>query len=734
MGATSSHPNDHVLQSYGLGKLDDASARLVGDHLESCSECQRRVSELSSDEFLGRLQEARIMREKAISGWAPSAASSTDGAPATVRQSPSVDTLPPGLKHHPDYEIVRELGRGGMGVVYLANNRIMRRPEVLKVVGKHLLERPGVCDRFLREIRSAAMLHHANVVSAYSAMRFDESLVLAMEYVEGLDLAKMVKTKGPLPIAHSCNFVHQAALGLQHAHEHKMVHRDVKPANLILARAGTKAIVKVLDFGLAKGTSEGERDSNLTRDGQMLGTPDYIAPEQIRDAQSADIRADIYSLGCTLYYLLTGGPPFRGAHLWDVYQAHFSMDAGPLNLVRPEVPVELAAVVAKMMAKEPGRRFQTPAEVARALMPFFSRGAAGTLAPRAEVSKVSTQAAQANPVETISAPTQPAMSMAPATALHAKTSAQPNRTDPKWDSLLEFQETDSLGEPAPHVVAKPNTAKPAWFWPSIAAGVLILTVVVMWVAVVLNGKTRDRNLASKQLRDDATLELDRKKAVQPKSPNEPDTLSSSTPSESKATSYPIEETESTDTTEQAKALGQAERPVVGRDGKIGIRELAQHSPAGNLEALHTTETAEISRGNPVGGGSSAGKNQAPRNGAKNKVTDAFQPGTIWAGKHFVHTQGTAKPHESPVTLTVRAREGGKFKALYVFESTIREITGTIEDGRIGWFARDVKIVKGGSGFDHIGTINGGQIKLIFSGISHANGKRMWGTVLMKLTK
>ena len=122
-------------------------------------------------------------------------------------------------------------------------------------------------------------------------------------------------------MAHACYFIHQAALGLQHAHEHGMVHRDIKPANLIVARDGNKAIVKVLDFGLAKVTSEGQVDSGLTREGQMLGTPDYIAPEQIRDAQTADIRADIYSLGCTLYYLLTGGPPFRGEHLWDVYQA-----------------------------------------------------------------------------------------------------------------------------------------------------------------------------------------------------------------------------------------------------------------------------------------------------------------------------------------------------------------------------------------------------------------------------
>ena len=144
-----------------------------------------------------------------------------------------------------------------------------------------------------------------------------------MEYVEGLDLARMVKAKGPLPVAHACNFVHQAALGLQHAHEQGMVHRDIKPGNLMLSRDRDRAVVKVLDFGLAKA----ERETGTTRPvgpdrrirgqpaltatGQMLGTPDYIAPEQIPDAQAADIRADIYSLGCTLYYLLTGGPPFR---------------------------------------------------------------------------------------------------------------------------------------------------------------------------------------------------------------------------------------------------------------------------------------------------------------------------------------------------------------------------------------------------------------------------------------
>ncbi len=281
-------------------------------------------------------------------------------------------TLPPGLAEHPDYQIVRELGRGGMGVVYLAQNTLMNRAEVLKVVSAQLIDRPAILDRFLREIRSAASLRHANIVTAYAAWRVGESFVLSMEYVEGLDLAKLVKAKGPLPVAHSCNYVHQAALGLQHAHENGMVHRDIKPANLILSRDGKKALIKVLDFGLAKVTSEGPVASGLTREGQALGTPDFIAPEQIKNAQSADIRADVYSLGCTLYYLLTGRPPFAGDHLWDIYQAHFSRDAEPLNFVRPDVPAELAALVSKMMAKEPDRRFQTPKDVATALKPFFA--------------------------------------------------------------------------------------------------------------------------------------------------------------------------------------------------------------------------------------------------------------------------------------------------------------------------------------------------------------------------
>ena len=145
----------------------------------------------------------------------------------------------------------------------------------------------------------------------------------------------------------------------------------------MLSRKGDRATVKVLDFGLAKVVREEKVDGGLTSEGQALGTPDYIAPEQILDAPSADIRADIYSLGGTLYYLLTGRPPFKANSLYDIYQAHISRDADLLNLVRPEVPSELAALVAKMLTKDPARRFQTPGEVAQALTPFFKTGSAG---------------------------------------------------------------------------------------------------------------------------------------------------------------------------------------------------------------------------------------------------------------------------------------------------------------------------------------------------------------------
>ncbi|HEY7423179.1 MAG TPA: protein kinase, partial [Gemmataceae bacterium] len=366
------HPSSDILKAFGLGKLDERSCGVVMNHLDQCEDCRKEVAALSGDDFLQRLRQAH-------SGSTPAPAKSLAEVAHAAKPSASqtaIPNLPPELSNNPHFEILRELGRGGMGVVYLAHNKLMDRLEVLKVVNKALLDHPGAVERFLREIRAAAKLSHANIVTAYSAVQQGELLAFAMEYIEGQDLASLVKTQGPLPIANACFYVQQAALGLQHAFEKQMVHRDIKPQNLILAREGKKHLVKVLDFGLAKVLREKTDDTGLTGEGRMLGTPDYIAPEQALDAAKADIRADIYSLGCTLYFLLSGRPPFSANSLGAILLAHQMQEAKPLNLVRPEVPEELAALVRKMMAKSSAQRYQTPREVVQALAPFIKPGAA----------------------------------------------------------------------------------------------------------------------------------------------------------------------------------------------------------------------------------------------------------------------------------------------------------------------------------------------------------------------
>lgn len=351
------HLSDEILSAYRNGTITTSESETTARHLETCAECQRRIGELSA----GR-------------SGTPGPTAALSGLAREVKAPQSTQPIPPELANLPGYSDIRELGKGGMGVVYLAKNTLMDRWEVLKVLNRQLLESTGAAERFLREIRSAAKLQHPNVVGAYSALQIGELLVFTMEYVKGDDLSRVVKTRGPFPITNSCYYATQVAHGLQHAFERGMVHRDIKPGNLILTKHNNKSFVKILDFGLAKATSEKAHDSALTGEGEMLGTPDYMAPEQSLDAAKADIRADIYSLGCTMYYLITGAPPFRGASLYDLLKKHHTEEAPMLNIVRSEVPIELATVVAKMMAKRPEQRYQLPKEVAEALAIFIKPG------------------------------------------------------------------------------------------------------------------------------------------------------------------------------------------------------------------------------------------------------------------------------------------------------------------------------------------------------------------------
>jgi serine/threonine protein kinase len=489
MGAAAPvHPHEQILQSFVMGKLDDTLATSVKRHLESCDDCRRRVAKVSSESFVTRLKVADGGAEPSGPLVSSDTWLSMLAGNASATAPPPADTLPPGLVDHADYAVIRELGQGGMGTVYLAKNRLMGRHEVLKVVSSHLIKRRGVMDRFLSEIRNAARLHHSNIVTAYSASRLGESIIFAMEYVDGLDLAKLIKAKGPFAVTHACNYIYQAALGLQHAHELGMVHRDIKPSNMILAPQGGRAVIKVLDFGLAKIQSEGAIDGGLTHEGQMLGTPDFVAPEQIGDARRADIRADIYSLGCTLYYLLTGGPPFKATSLYEILQAHHSMDALPLNLARTDVPMELAALVARMMAKEPELRFQTPSEVAQALKPFFKPAAAFESA-KPELSSPGLS----NVAGDVRAP-----------ALHPTTNVQERLRASKsiahvpgaasmWERLVDLGEPEPLSD-SPQIIAAP--ARPTRPRPMII-GLSILAIVVVATVAWLVGyvtKTKDQNV------------------------------------------------------------------------------------------------------------------------------------------------------------------------------------------------------------------------------------------------
>jgi serine/threonine protein kinase len=264
------------------------------------------------------------------------------------------------------------LGKGGMGTVYQAEHRVMKRAVALKVIGAHLIADPAAVERFQREVEAAAKLSHPNIVTAHDAEQAGNCHFLVMELVDGIRLDRVLEGHGPLPPVVACAYARQTALGLQHAHEHGMVHRDIKPQNLMLTRKGE---VKILDFGLARFVSENGSPPSLTECGELNGTPDFMAPEQAEDARSADIRADIYSLGCTLYTLLTGQPPFPGRSHVEKVVAHLKREPAPLTAFRDDLPPELVQIVGRMMAKDPVERFQTPGEAAKALLAFGKTGA-----------------------------------------------------------------------------------------------------------------------------------------------------------------------------------------------------------------------------------------------------------------------------------------------------------------------------------------------------------------------
>ena len=293
--------------------------------------------------------------------------------PHAVQDTPLPDvseTEMTGLGQLGEYRLLEKLGEGGMGVVYRALHVELERVVALKVVRSDRVGDTQAVERFRREIKAAGKLEHPNIVLAHDARQIDGTHLLVMEFIEGLDLAQLIDLEGPLPIADACEAARQAALGLQHAHEHQLIHRDVKPSNLMLARNGA---VKILDLGLARLHSAEEGAGGTTGEGFVIGTPDYMAPEQASGSHDVDARSDIYELGCTLYALLIGDPPFTGPTHRQAYEkmmAQVHEPPVPVRERRSEVPEPLSKIVERMLAKAPSDRYGTAAEVAQALAEF----------------------------------------------------------------------------------------------------------------------------------------------------------------------------------------------------------------------------------------------------------------------------------------------------------------------------------------------------------------------------
>jgi WD40 repeat protein/serine/threonine protein kinase len=375
-------PNRQFLLAYQTGELSEPTAAELTTHISQCPVCQANLGTLNdaADTLVSQLRAAApkepfadepqcaAMMSRAMA--LPVAQQAGEPVPAAGEPAPVAAGQPLPLGELGDYQLLEKLGEGGMGAVYKARHVHLDRIVALKVLPAGRADDQRTVARFHREMKAVGRVDHPNIVRAMDARVIDGKPVLAMEYVEGLDLSEVSRRCGRLRIADACEIIRQAACGLQSAHEQGLVHRDIKPSNLMLTRDGT---IKILDLGLALLQASSPSAEEMTGSGQPMGTAEYMSPEQVSDAHGVDIRADIYSLGCTLYRLLAAESPFSGPQYktaFDKMLAHLQTPVPSVRALRPDVPAELAAVLDRMLAKDPAERFATPAEVAEAIAPF----------------------------------------------------------------------------------------------------------------------------------------------------------------------------------------------------------------------------------------------------------------------------------------------------------------------------------------------------------------------------
>lgn len=372
-------PSEHDLREFAVGAIDDDSFEAIALHIEDCEICQDLLAGMDcKDPLLLHLNELRLTQSLEdvdalrIRDWAentiiPFVPTTSKGENAPTA-SMTLNELPEFFGN--EYRIIERVGRGGMGVVYKAEHIYLKRLRAIKVLGDQRLYDEQFVQRFLREIAALASIEHRNVVTAIDARVSRDHLFLVMEFLEGTDAGKLSRRFGMLRVADACEVVRQAACGLHAIHDAGFFHRDIKPSNLFVQSNG---IVKILDLGLAKLTSISTAEDELTNSGLVVGTLDYMAPEQAGSSISLDVRADLYSLGCTLFTLLAGRPPFSSNEFptaADKVLAHRRTAPPRLKDLREDVPDVVATLVDKLLAKRPEDRLSSAKELAERLTEF----------------------------------------------------------------------------------------------------------------------------------------------------------------------------------------------------------------------------------------------------------------------------------------------------------------------------------------------------------------------------
>ncbi|MFK8115091.1 MAG: protein kinase [Rubripirellula sp.] len=361
------------LQRFLEDSLSEHDASSIEAWLDQDPSRWKRIEELADDPALvaklrDSLPAVMYQGEPEFQRVMAEASTAARSEPPTVSQH-----LAAGEKPEPDdvsldgYRVIRQLGSGGMGAVYEAEHELMQKRVAIKVMSPRFLQDVNAAERFMSEMVAIGKLNHLNLVRGLDARRQDGRLYLIMEYLEAEDLAAYRAKRGPLPMHLTCDIVRQAALGLAHAHDQGIIHRDIKPLNLMVTDEG---VVKVLDLGLAR-LENTQATTHLTSDRTIVGTPDYLSPEQVQTPRDVDARADIYSLGCTLFFLLTGRSPFhQHKDAMSKLMAHVNESPSLPADTRERLPDALAKILSKLVEKDRSLRFQTAREVAEALTPF----------------------------------------------------------------------------------------------------------------------------------------------------------------------------------------------------------------------------------------------------------------------------------------------------------------------------------------------------------------------------